>query len=186
MQRVFYTLCVLLFLSFGNAKIRAGNHANDIHHDNSYGEVLKLYVDDKGMVDYKSLKTDRAKLDHFSKTIEGISEQRYGLQSKNDKIAFWMNVYNAMTLKAIIDNYPIKSSALISLKFPKNSIRQISKVWKKKNISVLGKKLSLSDIENKILRKEFDEPRIHVALVCAAVGCPPLRVAQPVPTAPAN
>jgi len=80
-----------------------------------------------------------------------------------------------LTLKAIIDNYPIKSSWLKSRIYPKNSIRQISGVWKKLEFRVMGQNVTLWQIEHEILRKKFNEPRIHMAMVCAAMGCPPLR-----------
>jgi hypothetical protein len=66
-------------------------------------------------------------------------------------------------------------SSFRTRKYPRNSIRQISGVWNKIKFPVMGKEITLDHIEHKILRQEFQEPRIHVALVCAARGCPPLR-----------
>ena len=139
-----------------------------------YAEVLKSYVDNKGMVNYKQLKANRGKLDSFALQLSKLDEQTYKNWSDNDKIAFWINAYNGLTLKSIIDNYPIKSSFFKSRIYPKNSIRQISGVWDKKKHKVMGKDRTLEHIEHEILRKQFDEPGIHVALVCAAMGCPPL------------
>lgn len=140
-----------------------------------YSTVLKQFVDNKGMVHYKGLKKDRSKLDSFVESLAGTSTETYEKWNEKQKISFWINAYNALTLRAIIDNYPIKSSFFASLQYPKNSIRQIDGVWDKRKFTVMGKKMSLNDIEHKILRKEFAEPRIHMALVCAAIGCPPLR-----------
>jgi hypothetical protein len=78
-------------------------------------------------------------------------------------------------LKAIIDHYPIKASFWRSLKFPRNSIRQIPGVWTDLKFPVMGQRMTLDEIEHGILRQKFNEPRIHMALVCAAMGCPPLR-----------
>jgi len=144
------------------------------NYDN-YAEVLKSYVDNNGMVNYKELKANRAKLDSFAQHLSTLDEQTYKKWSSNDKIAFWINAYNGLTLKAIIDNYPIKSSFFKSRIYPKNSIRQISGVWDKIKHKVMGKDRTLEHIEHEILRKQFKEPAIHVALVCAAMGCPPLR-----------
>ncbi len=140
----------------------------------SYALVLKTYVDDRGMVDYKGLKADSESLDTFTKSLESLEVDVYNRWNEEQKVAFWLNAYNALTLKAIIDHYPIKSSPFKSLRFPKNSIRQISGVWDKLKFPVMGSKKTLDEIEHEILRKEFNEPRIHMALVCAAIGCPPL------------
>ena len=93
-------------------------------------------------------------------------------------MAFWINVYNALTLKAIVDHYPIQSSFLKSFVYPRNSIRQIPGVWDKLTFSVMGRDMTLDEIEHRVLRARFNEPRIHMALVCAAKGCPPLRNEQ--------
>ncbi|MHC4440320.1 MAG: DUF547 domain-containing protein [Planctomycetota bacterium] len=147
---------------------------NEAFNYDDYAEVLKSYVDNKGMVNYKQLKANRAKLDSFARQLSKLDDQTYKKWSNNDKIAFWINAYNGLTLKAIIDNYPIKSSFLKSRIYPKNSIRQISGVWDKKKHKVMGSDRTLEHIEHEILRKKFNEPGIHVALVCAAMGCPPL------------
>ena len=143
------------------------------NYDN-YADILRSYVDNKGMVNYKQLKANRAKLDTFSRELSKFDAQTYMKWNNNDKIAFWINAYNGLTLKAIIDNYPIKSSFFKSRIYPKNSIRQISGVWDKKKYTVMGNTRTLEHIEHEILRKQFKEPGIHVALVCAAMGCPPL------------
>jgi hypothetical protein len=137
--------------------------------------VLKRYVNDTGMVNYKQLKTSREALDTYVASVGKLNVKTYEKWSEKAKIAFWLNVYNAFTLKAIIDNYPIKPSFFKSRVYPKNSIRQIKGVWDKMVFHVIGRDLTLEYIEHKILRKEFDEPRIHMAMVCAAIGCPPLR-----------
>ena len=137
-----------------------------------YAHVLKTYVDANGMVNYKQLKQNRQKLDSFVTALANLDSKTYDKWNTPQKIVFWLNAYNALTLKVIIDNYPIKPTFWRSKKYPKNSIRQIPSVWSKIKFNVMGKKLSLGDIEHKILRKRFHEPRIHMAMVCAAKGCP--------------
>jgi len=140
-----------------------------------YAAILKTYVDNQGMVNYKELQVNREKLDAFVFSIGKLNPEVYEQWGEKEKIAFWTNVYNALTLKAIVDNYPIKSSFFKSRRYPKNSIRQISGVWNKLKFTVMGREMTLNDIEHETLRKHFNEPRIHLALVCAAMGCPPLR-----------
>jgi hypothetical protein len=140
-----------------------------------YDSVLKTFVDGSAMVNYRKLKARPQRLNTFITDMGNLSPGGYDKWSDKDKIAFWLNAYNALTLKAIIDNYPIKSSFFRSRVWPKNSIRQIAGVWDKKTFRVMGRNLTLEHIEHKILRVKFNEPRIHMAMVCAAMGCPPLR-----------
>lgn len=140
-----------------------------------FAEALKINVDDVGMVNYKKLKAEPEKLRAFITELGNLDRKDFDNWSDNAKIAFWLNAYNALTLNAIIDNYPIKSSFFKSRIYPKNSIRQIAGVWDKINFKVMGQNLTLGHIEHKILRVQFDEPGIHVAMVCAAMGCPSLR-----------
>lgn len=140
-----------------------------------YAAVLREYVKDNGMVNYAGLKSNPKQLEAFADRIGTLDPNAYDKWSRNQQIAFWINAYNGLTLKVIIDNYPIKSSFFTSLVYPENSIRQIAGAWDKITFDVMGRKLTLGHIEHEILRKRFDEPRIHMALVCAAMGCPPLR-----------
>lgn len=140
-----------------------------------YAVVLKHHVDKTGMVNYKNLKTEPQQLQTFVTALTALDANTYKNWSEKQQITFWLNTYNGLTLKVIIDNYPIKSSFFRSRVYPKNSIRQIAGVWDKITFSVMARKLTLGHIEHEILRKKFDEPRIHMALVCAAMGCPPLR-----------
>lgn len=140
-----------------------------------YDSLLRQYVDSNGLVDYAGLKAHPSKLNEFLRELAMIPPQDYESWSRRDRIALWINAYNACTLKAIIDHYPIQSSFLRSLVYPKNSIRQISGVWDSLQFTLVRRKLTLDQIEHEILRQQFGDPRIHVALVCAALSCPPLR-----------
>jgi len=132
-------------------------------------------VNSAGMVNYGALKENRHDLDEFSRRIAELESDTYSSWGRNEKIAFWINAYNGLTLLAIIENYPIKASLLGSLMYPKNSIRQIAGVWDDLKFTVLGEDVTLDYIEHSVLRKKFNEPRIHMALVCAAKSCPALR-----------
>jgi len=137
--------------------------------------ALSKHVDARGLVHYAGLKADRADLDAYCRAIARTDPERLARRGRKQRIAFWINAYNALTLKAIIDHYPIRAGALRSLRFPADSIRQIPGVWDKLQFLVAGRKMTLNQIEHEVLRRKFREPRIHVALVCAARGCPPLR-----------
>ena len=166
---IFIILSVVPFSAYAEGDVRQEFGYDD------YATILKTYVNNQGMVSYKELKANREKLDAFVFSLDKLNPEVYQNWSENAKIAFWTNIYNALTLKAILDNYPIKSSFFKSRLYPKNSIRQISGVWDKLKFTVMGKKITLNQIEHETLRKKFNEPRIHMALVCAAMGCPPLR-----------
>ena len=150
-----------------------------------YAATLKSYVDDKGMVNYRKMKEYHKKLDDFLIAMARLDLKTYQSWDEQAKIAFWINAYNALTLKVIVDHYPIKAGLLSGLAHPANSIRQIPGVWDKIQFLVMGQKLTLNQIEHGIVRGQnkdliekygrFYEPRIHVALVCAAMGCPWLR-----------
>ncbi len=140
-----------------------------------YAGLLRDYVDSGGLVDYRGLQGQASQLQAFVNQLDQVEKDRYEGWPSDEKIAFWINAYNALTLKIILQNYPIESSFFGSLLYPKKSIRQIPGVWDRLTFGVARQPLTLNEIEHDILRKEFDEPRIHMALVCAALGCPPLR-----------
>lgn len=158
----------------GGTELTAGTAIAEISFED-YAAILTSYIDDHGMVDYKGLKTNRKRVDNFISSLSHLDPKIHDGGNDKEKIAFWINAYNALTLKAIIDQYPIEASLLKSFVYPKNSIRQIPGVWDKLAFSVMGSDTTLDGIEHETLRAKFNEPRIHVALVCAAMGCPPLR-----------
>jgi hypothetical protein len=126
----------------------------------NYQQILSTYVDENGNVNYKALKENRQNLDKFNASLATLSPQSFENWTEKEKIAFWINAYNSLTLLAIIENYPTKS------------IRDIPGVWTKLQFNVMGKEVTLDEIEHKILRVQFNEPRIHMGLVCASIGCP--------------
>ncbi len=134
-------------------------------------EVLKGNVKE-GVVDYKSLCKDGRFSDYINQLINTNPDE---LGPNQEKLAFWINAYNAWTLKIICDNYPLKS--INDLHSGGLALGMILKttVWDKKIVTINNQKTSLSDIEHKIIRPVFKDPRIHFAIVCAAKGCPPLR-----------
>jgi hypothetical protein len=140
-----------------------------------YAAVLSQFVDDNGLVNYEGLKENPEHLDAFTGQLADLDRTTYEACTTNQKIAFWINAYNGLTLKLIVGHYPIESSVLRSVVYPKNSIMQIPGRWTKVTFEVMGKPMTLDGIEDGVLRAQFDEPRIHMALVCSALSCPPLR-----------
>ena len=173
--RLFVLTGVFIVSSFFCSNTLDAEPEKQVFDYSNFAEALKINVDDVRMVNYRKLKAEPQKLLAFVTELQNLDRKDFDKWDDNEKIAFWLNVYNALTLKAIIDNYPIKSSFFKSRIYPKNSIRQIAGVWDKIDFTVMGQKLTLGHIEHKILRVQFDEPRIHMAMVCAAMGCPPLR-----------
>ncbi len=127
----------------------------------AFNTLLKKNVSADGKVNYKNFKSEKATLDSYIKTLADNAPQ--DSWSKNDKMAYWINAYNASTIKLIIQNYPL--SKITDL--------DGGKPWDVKRLTFGGKKLSLNDIENNILRPMGDA-RIHFAINCAAKSCPPL------------
>jgi Protein of unknown function, DUF547 len=135
--------------------------------------LLKKHVDAKGMVNYKGMKADEDKLKIY---LTQLAENEPDKTWKNDeKLAYWINAYNAFTIKLILDHY--NNGKLKSIKDIGSIIKipRISDGWSIKNIKIGERELSLNNIENDIIRPEFKEARIHFALVCAAKSCPKLR-----------
>jgi len=141
----------------------------------AYARVLER-VDERGLVDYAGLKAEPGDLDAFRSAVAALDRTTFEAWDDDARIAFWINAYNALTLYAIVDHYPLERglrNAALTLAHPRG-IRWIPNVWDTP-YTVMGEALTLNDIEHKILRVDYDEPRIHAALVCAAMSCPPLR-----------
>ncbi len=126
---------------------------------NEFDNILQKYVSEKGNVNYKSLKTNWSELgDYVAELSTNLPTDNW---SKNQKLAYWINAYNAMTIDLILRHYPIES------------IKDIKNPWKQLHWKLGEKWYSLDEIEHQILRK-MDEPRIHFAIVCASYSCPKL------------
>jgi hypothetical protein len=146
--------------------------ASGFDHDyREYAVVLHDYVHPP-RVDYTRLKHGRAALDRIVTAFAETAANEERAWTREQRLAFWINAYNLFTLRAIVDHYPIRS-AVFTLQ-PRNSIRQIGGVWTQLTWHAAGRTLTLDDIEHRILRPEFKEPRVHFAINCASVGCPPL------------
>lgn len=144
--------------------------AQEIDHE-QFSNILKKY-NYNGNVDYQAL-VGNEEFYNCLKQLSSINPN--DLESSDEKLTFWINVYNAFTIKAIVNNYPVES--INDLHSGGRILGHIfsTTVWDDDFIIISDKEYSLNDIEHKILRKEFKEPRIHFAIVCASISCPQLR-----------
>ena len=126
--------------------------------------LLKKHVQ-SGMVDYQGFKQDENRLDDYLNLLEKVNPD---ILNRNEKFAFYINAYNAWTIKLILTGYP-------GVKSIKDLGGWFSSPWKKKFVRINGKVITLDDIEHGILRPEFRDPRVHFAVNCASKSCPPLR-----------
>lgn len=142
----------------------------------TYNSLLNQYVIN-ARVNYEGFINSRAKFETFLRTLGSVDKDVFESWTEEQRLAFWINAYNAFTIKAIIDHYPIKRSfTLVGIFYaPSNSILQIKGVWTKLQFRALGNMVTLDEIEHQILRKKFNEPRIHMAINCASISCPDLR-----------
>jgi hypothetical protein len=127
----------------------------------AFDSLLKKHVSSDGKVDYKGLSIEKAALEAYIKTLSDNTPS--ATSSKTDKMVFWINAYNALTLKLILSNLPLKTITALDK----------GKTWDVRRFKIGDKTLSLNDIENTILRPMGDA-RIHFAINCAAKSCPPL------------
>jgi hypothetical protein len=128
-----------------------------------YGELLRSHTHD-GLVNYKGFKADEEKLDRYLNILEKVTPANL---DRSEQMAFYINAYNAWTIKLILSNYPgIKSIKDLGTLF--------QSPWKKKFININGEAVSLDHLEHDILRPRFKDPRIHFAVNCASRSCPPL------------
>jgi len=138
----------------------------ELHAD--WDQLLKAHVRD-GLVDYKGFVKDKERLHAYCELLSKNAPSDKA--SKNSKLAYYINVYNAQTVKLIVDNYPVES---IRDLHPTIKIPGVNSVWHITKFMVGSKEMSLNDVEHEVLRK-MDEPRIHFAINCASMSCPPLR-----------
>lgn len=149
-------------------KVPAARNAKPVSHE-IWNGLLKKYVDDRGLVNYTTFKAiDVKTLDRYLDLLSANAPaDGWG---REEKLAYWLNAYNAFTVKQILDKYPTTSiiSSQLQLVAPGGP-------FSKKYFRIGGQEMSLNNIEHDVVRKQFNEPRIHFALVCAAVSCPKLR-----------
>jgi Protein of unknown function, DUF547. len=164
---------IFLFLCF--CFIIACNSVKDVQSTSQpvthelWDSLVKTHVSEAGVVNYDGFVQDKAKLQNYLDLISKAHPNETNW-TRNEQLAYWLNAYNAFTVKLIVDDYPIKS-----IKNVKKGIPFINTVWDIKFIKIEGAKYDLNNIEHGIIRPKFKDPRIHFAANCAAISCPRLR-----------
>ncbi len=156
----FSIMMSLAALTFGLAE---PGRATTVNHD-IWADLLKKHVK-AGGVDYTGFKTDEGRLDQYLKVLENTDPERL---SRNEQFAFYINVYNAWTVKLILSGYP-------DVKSIKDFGTILKSPWQKKLVRINGEVITLDHVEHRILRPRFKDPRVHFAINCSAASCPPLR-----------
>ena len=164
-------LCLTFLLvacqSFSTVNDNTVSESKPISHD-IFNSLLEKHVNSAGLVDYKSFIKDSIQ---FNKYLDLLSTHLPNEKnwSRDERLAYWINAYNAFTIKLIMNHYPVKS-----IKDIKKGIPMVSDTWTIDFIIIEGKKYNLNNIEHGIVRPKFNDPRVHFALNCASMGCPPL------------
>ena len=157
-------LCVLIAGYIASSSAVASAEFDQSHA--LFDGTLKHFVHD-ARVDYAELKAHPQDLNRYLDQVALVAKPEFRQWNQKQQIAFLINAYNAFTLRLIIDHYPLKSIKDIG--------SYVSGPWDQPVVHLFGETLTLDTIEHKMLRRDYREPRIHFALVCAAKGCPPLR-----------
>ncbi len=169
MKSLLQFILLLLFLTGCFKKISDQQDGVVISHE-IFDDLLKKYVDEKGWVNYAGFLEEQDRFQTYLKLLqENPPAENF---SEHEKLAYWINAYNAFTIELILQHKPDSSIKDIGSKI---QIPFVNTPWQIDFIEVNGKKIDLDDIEHGIIRKQFDEPRIHFALVCASTSCPSLR-----------
>ncbi len=144
----------------------------------AFASVLAQFLEED-LVDYGAVTANPGALDAYLQQLRQPSKAAIDAAPRNVQLAFWINAYNACTMKLVADHYPIEkrgglAAVVNTVKgYPANSIQQIPNTWKHEFCEVAGMVRSLDEIEHQIIRP-MGEPRIHFAINCAARSCPPL------------
>ncbi|QHJ11961.1 hypothetical protein FX988_02202 [Paraglaciecola mesophila] len=173
------TRTILTSGTFMLASLSVSLHAAEFDHSyTNYDQLLTQVVEEstdkkQTRVNYQQLAVKKDKLLSSLNAFSAVSKSQYDQWSQQQQLSFLINAYNGFTLKLIIDNWDEFKQG------DADSIRDLGSLfttpWEKKFFTLFNEKHNLDDIEHEMVRKWFKEPRIHAALVCAAVSCPPLR-----------
>ena len=161
---------ILLGVSFSVASAWAFDHQHRAWDQLLKKQVVWIENGTASRVSYTGIQQDHAQLTSYLDSLSAVRQGEFTTWTKHQQLAFLINVYNAFTIELILTEYPAI-----------NSIKDLGSLftspWKKRFFTLLERPRHLDEIEHDLIRKEgvYDEPRIHVALVCASIGCPALR-----------
>ncbi len=164
----FFLLLIVMSLASCNGVSKVQTDSKPISHA-AWDSLLQKHVDELGWVDYEGLQNDRAQFDRYIELLSNNHPNERHWTSE-ERMAYWINAYNAFTVQLILDHYPVEG-----IKEIKKGIVFVNTVWDIKFISIEGNSYDLNNIEHGILRKRWDDYRIHFAVNCASYSCPRLR-----------
>ena len=160
------SLCSILFLY--HFRVEADSRTQQsleegpaFSHD-LFDQILQEHVDENGRVNYTQLKANPEKFEAYLDLLAAANLTEW---SYNEQLTFWINAYNALVIKGVIDHYPTTSVRKVKL---------FNGFFSRLKFQAAGKTYTLNEIEHGILREEFPDPRVHFAIVCASFSCPPL------------
>lgn len=152
--------------------------AQTVDMDAAYDVLLARYVvvgtDGINRVDYKgwhASTADRAALNAY---VDALAARKPSAMARGEAMAYWGNLYNAITLKVMLDHYPVTSIRKIKSEGSWLDFKSYTGPWRQVRVNVEGKSLSLDMIEHDIMRPTFKDPRVHYVVNCASLGCPNL------------
>lgn len=158
-QSSLFTIAIIVGLTIASASL---SRAEDVIDHSQFSELLQKYVKD-GQVNYKEMKAEEQKLDRYLELLNSTNPDNL---ARDEQFAFYMNAYNAYTIKLILENYPVKSI--------KDAGSLLKSPWKIDFVKINGQTMTLDAVEHDILRPRFKDARVHFAINCAAQDCPPL------------
>ena len=168
LKRLFIYL-FLVSIAFGSCGVKTyKSDSKPITHE-IWNTLTKSHVSESGEVNYKGFQQDSVTLNKYL-TLLKQNHPNKRTWTEDEQLAYWINAYNAFTVKLVMDNYPTKS-----IKDIKSGVPFLNSVWDIKFIKIENATYDLNNIEHGIVRKQFDDPRIHTALNCASISCPKLR-----------
>ena len=158
LNRILFGLIAVLWLTAGNALAQQINYSE-------YDRLTRKYINAQGLVDYKGLKSELPALKTFIDQISAVSPESHSqlFPDGGEQLRFWMTAYNAWVLYIAASEYPSKSS-----------LWSFIGTFRNRDIRLGGRASSLEELEHKIIRAKYKEPRIHFYINCAAYSCPPL------------
>jgi hypothetical protein len=158
LNSILFGLIAVLWLTAGNALAQQMNYSE-------YDRLTRKYINAQGLVDYKGLKSELPALKTFIDQISAVSPESHSqlFPDGGEQLRFWMTAYNAWVLYIAASEYPSKSS-----------LWSFIGTFRNRDIRLGGRASSLEELEHKIIRAKYKEPRIHFYINCAAYSCPPL------------
>ena len=167
MKKAVFIIPILVFVFISCAKKELPSTSKAISHE-QWTALLQKHVDELGHVNYQGFKNDSLAFGEYLQHLSSHHPNKKNWNS-NERKAYWINAYNAFTVKLIVDNYPVSS-----IKDLGGALYKINTPWDIRFIEIEGIDYDLNNIEHDILREEWKDARIHFAINCASVSCPKL------------